>query len=80
MKIEGDDLVMSSGRRFYANCGIIGLSDRLTVTEGYDGAVPAWEDGWGGAVMTTEERREMADYMIALWTKFRDAGGPIEGA
>jgi hypothetical protein len=82
MKIEDDDIVMSTGRRFYANFGTIGLGDDLEVSHGGDGGIPAWPGGYWSAeqVMTEAERRELADYMIALWTKFRDADGPIKGA
>jgi len=67
---ERDEFVLSSGRQFYANCGIIGLSPHDDhVHEGYDG--PVWmdmdDDTW-----TPEEKRELATYMIALWMRWRE--------
>jgi hypothetical protein len=77
MRIEGDTIIFSSGREFYANRGVIGLSDDLYVSQGYDGGLDAWPSEGTTHFMTPEERRELADYMIALWTKFREADGPI---
>ncbi len=64
----------SSKRKFYANDGIIGLvfdptECKYSVSEGYDGAL------FPGDQITDDERRELADYMIGLWTRFRDEGG-----
>lgn len=73
MKVEGDDIVFEcSGRREYANNGILGIADAGTdepyVSEGYDG-------GFGKASdFTSEERHELADYTIALWQRFRAYG------
>ena len=36
MKIKDDEVVFSSGRREYANCGIIGINPKMEITEGYD--------------------------------------------
>jgi hypothetical protein len=79
MKIEGDTITLSTGREVYANRGIIGLSDDLRPSYGYDGGIEAWgrtymdEPPWSKA-----ERQELADYMIALWTQFREADNPLE--
>jgi len=66
---KADEFELSTGRRFYANNGVLGVSadhevwDRLELFEGFDGTVFAEE-------FTTEERREVAEYMIALWREF----------
>jgi hypothetical protein len=78
MRIDGDDLIFSNGRRVYANFGSIGIGDDLRVCYGGDGGIAAWPgDDMPEYVLTEAERLELADYMIALWTKFRDADGPL---
>ena len=72
MKIKGDDLIFSSGRKEYANCGLVGLSFRqgeFTISGGYDDGI--WPDTWRDDPMSKEDLRELADYMIDLWTEFR---------
>lgn len=64
MRLEGDDVIMDDGRRYYANRGIIGLNQSLTIFEGYDGGFDY--------DMPEKHRREIAEYMIALWTRVRD--------
>lgn len=68
---------LSNGREFRPYAGVIGLARRPEgwfVGGGYDAKILAasadlaeWEDNW-----TSEEQRELADYMIALWQEFRD--------
>lgn len=68
MKIEGDTVILSTGREMYAHGGIIGLGpdcsypDQLVASYGYDGGLE--ED------FTPEERQEIAEYMINLWKKW----------
>jgi hypothetical protein len=75
---DPDVYELSSGRRFTANCGVIGLNsswgeheDCWEPTGGFDGCIPCSpsreKDPW-----TAAERVELADYMIALWMKWRD--------
>lgn len=75
-----DEFELSSGRRFYAYGQILGLSPSADhVSYGYDGSinmVNEWfeagdaedEKSWSAA-----ERAELADYMIGLWTRFKEA-------
>ena len=63
MRQEGDGYVLSSGRTFYANNGIIGIAPGLDISEGYDGGI---EEEY----FTKEENREIAIFMIMLWTKW----------
>jgi hypothetical protein len=71
MTITGDDVNFeSTGRISYANRGIIGLSPKLAVTGGYD-------DGLIASDLTDAEAVEMANYMIALWQRFKEKYDPV---
>lgn len=76
MTRDGDRLMLASGRQFYANSGILGLSDKLAITEGYDGGVredrhrDADVDEDVDMPFTVEERAEIAAYMVALWQQW----------
>jgi hypothetical protein len=73
---DGDGYTLSSGRRLYANRGIVGINPEMEVYEGYDGKIyttiytrplfPGEISGW-----SHEEKCELADFMISLWTKFK---------
>jgi len=71
----------SSGRSFYAN-GYIGIMEEadqsLSIAQGYDGRIDL--EGKGGQYvepgendppLTDVEKEELADYMISLWTRFK---------
>ena len=68
MKKTDRGFILSTGKEFYANCNIIGINitelGELYISEGYDGGI---DDG----EFTKEERREVADYMIDLWKRFK---------
>lgn len=80
---DGQGYVLSTGRAFYANCGVIGISgeeverdpeDAVIVREGFDGDIRIAESKWADDTSedwTPDERRELADYMIALWQRWR---------
>ena len=83
MKAKGDRVVLSSGRKFYAYAGILGLGEldkpgHWTLTYGYDGRVDfpeqaeEWQEEADEKPFTPEERREIAEAMIARW---REWGG-----
>lgn len=67
---DRDTYVLSTGREFYANNGIIGLgpADDDEPSEGYDGGISTvdYEDGW-----TAAECVELADAMIARWQAWK---------
>jgi len=63
MKIEGDNLIFSTGRKVYANSGIIGIGFGGGITEGYDGGLN--DRDW-----TPAERVELAEYMIEQWKRY----------
>ena len=74
MKIEGDDIIFESGRRFKNACngGTIGLgTDLKYITEGWDGCLcfikPDMTDE-----LNQEEKAEIADYMIGQWEKVKE--------
>ena len=60
-----EGLVLSTGTEVEANCGIIGLSPEGKVFGGYD-------DAYVDKNLTSNERRELAAYMIAKWREYRD--------
>ena len=64
MRIDGDDIIFSTGKRLYANCGIIGIDPDLDVYEGYDG-------DFGDDKLTEEEKLELAEYMITVWKSYK---------
>lgn len=78
MKYDGDDgYTFDSGRTASANRGIIGISPDLTVTDGYDSGFdtdPPRESFYDedAQPLTDAERADLADYMIALWTAFKE--------
>jgi hypothetical protein len=73
-KFDDDCVRFSSGREAYANRGIIGINEMLELYEGYDGTIryPPYEPG-AADELSKEDMRELADLMIATWTRFRNA-------
>lgn len=76
MKIENDKVIFSTGKEKYANCGIIGLSPEMTISEGYDGGFHSQRESWMDDEdfdgLTKAEQIELAEYMIAAWMKFKE--------
>jgi hypothetical protein len=60
---------LSTGRTFYANQNIVGIDPDLDLSEGFDSGMEISSD-W-----TAEERAELADYMIDLWSRFKAKPG-----
>jgi len=76
--VAGDSVVFSTGRKVYANNGIVGLcpSDMEHVYEGYDGCIE-WPDMDGGpgdhdAPLTRTEKLELASMMVEAWERYRN--------
>lgn len=64
-----DTYTLSSGRTFYAHGGVLGFAPgEDSVSYGWDGGVEMRD--WSAA-----EKRELADFMIALWQQYRDGVG-----
>lgn len=81
MKAEPNALVMDDGTRYYAHGSIIGLAEDMQVTYGYDGVLHF--DGYyydDEPPVKEAHRKEIADYMIALWTKYREGHSAAEGS
>ncbi len=82
MTDTGGDLVFSSGRKLTrANGGIVGIDKDCRVFGGYDNYLYPLYDYDAFSDMDEEElaeqwtgddRRELAEYMIARWQRFRD--------
>lgn len=76
MSIEDDYIVFSSGRRVYLSRGTVGLSatnsderwlfDGSTFQVDFGGIAPV-----DAHALDPDEAMELADYMIALWHRFR---------
>lgn len=81
-RIDRDTYELSTGRRFYANRGILGLDPdpyeddwQSRLTGGYDqsideGRPSAGEHGDPAGILTPAERREIAEYQIKLWAEW----------
>jgi hypothetical protein len=78
-KIDKETYRLSSGREFYANGGLVSLAQNddgtFEIREGYDGSVDIEANEYDDEqkAWSPEERRELADYMIALWTSFKES-------
>jgi len=85
MIAKPDDTMVfeSTGRVIDANRNIVGIDPKMDVYSGYDDVV--WEAGsaeflgidYDDDRLTRAERAELADYMIGLWTVYKEsrAGG-----
>ncbi len=80
--IGNDTFELSGGRRFNANKSLIGIGPETIgegnyppgVCEGYDGTLfyeseEEYPQAWR---WTSQEKVELADYMIELWKLFRE--------
>lgn len=80
-RIDPDRYELSSGRKFYANNGCIGIDPDSTgngdsVGEGADDSIRVRGYDWESPSefdWTVAERHELADFMIDLWTKWKQA-------
>jgi hypothetical protein len=67
-KVENGELFFSSGKVVKAYAGVIGLSpDCERAYGGYDQDIHEENDE-----LTSDEKIELADYMIGQWQKFKD--------
>lgn len=75
------EYTLSTGKTFYANNGILGLkteyglntrNGEVELTQGYDGFVKYFEDEAENeeGKLTEEEKKEIAHYMIRMWSIF----------
>jgi hypothetical protein len=66
---------LSTGKRFYANSGILGLGPDDgpddNPAQGYDGHVHVYTENYQHMVpLTADEKREIAEEMIARWKRW----------
>ncbi len=72
MKVKVDDgrhelILPVSNRRLYASGLIVGISTELRTFGGYDHEFPDC-----GPDLTQGEREDLANYMIDLWTQYKE--------
>lgn len=72
--ILADRIVLSTGRVFEPESGLVSVRftefecpNEFVLYEGYDSRI------FGADDFTNAEKREIAEWMIARWTKFRDS-------
>lgn len=67
MKVTKSSFYFESGKKLYANRGIVGLDvDTLETFGGYDGEFGICDD------LSQEEREDLANYMISKWNEYKD--------
>ena len=67
MKYKDDSYTLSTGKEINANCGILGINKDdgiIRIYDGFDGRA------YGHEKLNKQERRELADYVIALWNQW----------
>jgi len=66
-------ITLKSGRKIYANCGIVGIDADGAISGGYDGSLGDYYDEKAKDVkpLPPEDMIEIADIMIARWTAFK---------
>jgi hypothetical protein len=73
VRLEHDTIILDSGRTEYAHQEIVGIGPDLDISYGYDGGINldgnylTREGAW-----STDEKVELADYMIDLWNQFKE--------
>lgn len=73
-RLDRDTYALSSGRRFGANIGSIGITSEggvFEITTGYDEGVDLEPDPSIGIAWTAAERVELAQFMIDQWIAFK---------
>lgn len=74
MKIVGEYLIFNTGKRVYANNGIVGIDGDYLLSTGYDNYLetPFLENNDEGyEELTKAEALELADYMIEVWQNYK---------
>ena len=76
MKVVAQQLVFeSTGRIVRPYAGVVGLGDNDFIGGGFDQEFESFTVPNGpeeGGALNDAERRELAEHMIAAWTKIRD--------
>jgi hypothetical protein len=75
--IDRERYRLSSGREFDANFGLISIARKkggtFMICEGYDTEIDDINDPQDEQAWSADERRELADFMIAQWTDFKES-------
>lgn len=77
------EITLSTGRDVDAYGGIVGIDKDLAIYGGYDGNILPSEGFDRDSDWTADEKAELADHMIDLWTRFKGGATgwlPIETA
>lgn len=76
--MSGSEIILSSGRKIYANQNIVGIDDQgeltwhaICVFEGYDGTISWPSLDYQEQQLTSDDMRELCDIMIARWQKYK---------
>lgn len=76
--MSGSEIILSSGRKIYANQNIVGIDDQGELFEGYDGTISWPSLDYRARVLvgqeqqlTSDDMRELCDIMIARWQKYK---------
>lgn len=77
MQVKGDEITFSSGKKLYTHRGMLSLNSKMELGYGADGEI-VWPipEGWYdiyNEYMSTEDMRELVDYMLGLWKKLGDS-------
>jgi len=77
MRVKADKkenkLILPSGRSVYAHRLIVGIAPDLWTFGGYDHEFPDC-----GPDLTQDERKDLANYMIDLWTQYKEKPEELE--
>jgi len=75
MKIEDSQVIFSSGRKRYARRGLLAIeADPWFIFYGYDsGFWSQAQNEFEDDPLSADDLRELADYQIGLWTKFKES-------
>ena len=65
--IDNDSYILNTGKKIYANKGLISIDNEGNIYEGYDGELDIKEYN----LFTKQERREIAKFMINKWKRYK---------
>lgn len=72
MKIVESKAIFNSGREANCNNGFIGINLNLEISEGSDGNFHIYDEEYENEELTTEEKIELADFMINQWQHYKN--------
>lgn len=69
---KADELVFSSGHRYYISRNVIGIDSKNDLYHGYDGFISWPQQDWERPRLSREDMLELTDMMIARWRAFKE--------